>query len=103
MMSNKEFISILSKKINVKLNIKKENLFEILKEVKKLAIDVLLKGQKLKIQQFGTFELKQKNERFVYNVYYNKMQLVPPKKVVIFKCSKKLHLWSKIDKLKIWK
>lgn len=85
-MNKKEFINLL----NMKINIPKNQLKIILDNAQELLVDLLLKGQKLNIKGFGSFSVKEKNERKYFNVYLNQVKLAMPKKVVVFKCNKKL-------------
>ena len=86
LMNKKEFINLL----NMKINIPKNQLKIILDNAQELLVDLLLKGQKLNIKGFGSFSVKEKNERKHFNVYLNQVKLAMPKKVIVFKCNKKL-------------
>ena len=86
LMNKKEFINLL----NMKINIPKNQLKIILDNAQELLVDLLLKGQKLNIKGFGSFSVKEKNERKYFNVYLNQVKLAMPKKVIVFKCNKKL-------------
>ena len=86
LMNKKEFINLL----NMKINIPKNQLKIILDNAQELLVDLLLKGQKLNIKGFGSFSVKEKNERKYFNVYLNQVKFAMPKKVVVFKCNKKL-------------
>ena len=85
-MKNNEFIEILSEKLNfTKKDTKKcvDTMFYLLKEI-------LIKGNTIKINNFGNFKVVEKNERIIYNPFLNKKILIPPKKVISFKSCKKL-------------
>lgn len=74
----------------MKINVSKNELETILNCAQDLLLDMLLKGQKLNIKGFGTFFIKEKCERKYYDIRLNKVCFVPPKKVIVFKCNKKL-------------
>ncbi len=85
-MNKKEFINLLNMKINIPKN-KLEVIFDCAQD---LIIDMLIKGQKLNIKGFGTFFVKEKSERKYFNIHLNQVRLLPPKKVIAFKCTKNL-------------
>ena len=85
-MNKKEFINYL----NMKLNISKNKLDIILNGAQDLLLDMILKGQKVHIKDFGTFFIKEKCERKYYDIRLNRICIVTPKKVIVFKCNKKL-------------
>ncbi len=85
-MNKKQFIDELKKRINMPRNIVENNLditIELLKEI-------LFKGEKVKLKNFGSFYFKQYKERLFFNPHTNSKTYLPPKKVIVFKCSKRL-------------
>ena len=51
----------------------------------------LASGEEVKISGFGKFQIKTKNERRGRNPATNEDLILPPRKVVTFKCSGKLR------------
>ena len=85
-MNKKQFIDELKKRINMPRNIVENNLditIELLKEI-------LFKGEKVKLKNFGSFYFKQYKERLFFNPHTNSKTYLPPKKAIVFKCSKRL-------------
>lgn len=85
-MNKKQFIDELKKRVNMPRNIV-ENNFDVTLSLLK---EVLFKGEKIKIKNFGIFYFKQIKERLFFNPQKNSTMLCPPRKVIVFKCSKKL-------------
>ena len=52
--------------------------------------NALVNGDDVKISTFGTFAIRQKNERIGRNPKTNEEVVIPPRKVVVFKPSQKL-------------
>lgn len=85
-MNKKQFIDELKNRINMPRNVVENNLditIELLKEI-------LFKGEKVKLKNFGSFYFKQYKERLFFNPHTNSRTYLPPKKVIVFKCSKRL-------------
>ena len=85
-MNKKQFIDELKNRINMPRNVVENNLditIELLKEI-------LFKGEKVKLKNFGSFYFKQYKERLFFNPHTNSKIYLPPKKVIVFKCSKRL-------------
>lgn len=82
-MNNKEFINALALRDNQNIKDTRQ-LVEALVSVISEALD---NGDAICIQNFGTFEVKKKNERIIVNPTTKQRQLVPPKLVVGFKPS----------------
>ena len=59
-------------------------------ELKNFVVELVQKGQKVNIKNFGSFKLIQKNERLCYNPQTRGRVLVSQKKVVVFKMSNQL-------------
>lgn len=85
-MNKNEFISELKKRINMPRR-EVENNFDITLELLK---EILLKGEKVKLKNFGVFCFKQYRERLFFNPHTNAKTYLPPKKVIVFRCSKTL-------------
>ena len=85
-MNKKQFIDELKNRINMPRNVVENNLditIELLKEI-------LFKGEKVKLKNLGSFYFKQYKERLFFNPHTNSKTYLPPKKVIVFKCSKRL-------------
>lgn len=85
-MTNKMFIIEFSKKI--KMPTKQTE--QIVDELKNFISELVQKGIKVNIKNFGSFKLVQKNERLCYNPQTRGKVLVEQKKVVVFKMSNQL-------------
>ena len=85
-MTNKMFIMEFSKKI--KTSTKQTE--QIIGELKNFISELVQKGIKVNIKNFGSFKLVQKNERLCYNPQTRGRVLVEQKKVVVFKMSNQL-------------
>ncbi len=85
-MNKKQFVDELKNRINMPRSIVENNLditLDLLKEI-------LFKGEKVKLKNFGSFYFKQYKERLFFNPHTNSKTYLPPKKVIVFKCSKRL-------------
>ena len=80
------FIKELSKKINMN-TLQTEDIIETTKD---FVLELVKKGIKVNIKNFGSFKLVQKNERLCYNPQTRGRVLVSQKKVVVFKMSNQL-------------
>lgn len=80
------FIKELSKKINMS-TLQTE---DIIKTTKDFVLELVKKGIKVNIKNFGSFKLVQKNERLCYNPQTRGRVLLSQKKVVVFKMSNQL-------------
>ena len=80
------FIKELSKKINMSTLQTKD----IIETTKDFVLELVKKGIKVNIKNFGSFKLVQKNERLCYNPQTRGRVLVSQKKVVVFKMSNQL-------------
>lgn len=80
------FIKELSKKINMS-TLQTEDIIETTKD---FVLELVKKGIKVNIKNFGSFKLVQKNERLCYNPQTRGRVLVSQKKVVVFKMSNQL-------------
>jgi nucleoid DNA-binding protein len=85
-MTNNMFIKLFSKKINMNI----EQTQQFVDELKNFVVELVQKGQKVNIKNFGSFKLVQKNERLCYNPQTRGRVLVSQKKVVVFKMSNQL-------------
>ena len=85
-MTNKTFITEFSKIINLPTN----QTQQILDNLKNFICELVQKGIKVNIKNFGSFKLVQKNERLCYNPQTRGKVLSPQKKVVVFKMSNQL-------------
>ena len=80
-MNHKEFISILSKD----LDISAKDTSEIVNRIVSAMRDELQKGNTVNIQDFGSFEVKKKMERISVIPSTQHRVLVPPKLTLTFK------------------
>ena len=85
-MNKNQFINYLSKRLNTTI----KNTQKYLNETKLLIIDILQKGEKLCLRDFGNFALVEKNERIYFNPQTHGKILVPAKKMIVFRQSKRL-------------
>lgn len=85
-MTNNMFIKEFSKKINMSV-LQTENIIDNLKD---FVLELVQKGIKVNLKNFGSFKLVQKNERLCYNPQTRGRVLVSQKKVVVFKMSNQL-------------
>ena len=85
-MTNKMFVTEFSKIIKLPTN----QTEQIVERLKNFICELVQKGQKVCIKNFGSFRLVQKNERLCYNPQTRGKVLVGQKKVVVFKMSNQL-------------
>ena len=83
-------------KTDLALAIQKENGFtlkqaqELVETILKIIKETLGSGEEVLISGFGKFRVKQKAERMGRNPATGSKMLLPPRRVVTFKCSGKL-------------
>lgn len=80
-MNNKEFISVLANKTNMK-PADTQNLVD---ELIAVMSDCFQEGDSVQMANFGCFEVKKKLERVMVNPATAQRMLVPPKLVLAFK------------------
>ncbi|RRD77014.1 HU family DNA-binding protein [Alloprevotella sp. OH1205_COT-284] len=85
-MNNKEFIAALSNRSETTQKETKQ----LVESLVNVIADALDEGATISIQNFGTFEVKKKNERIIVNPTTRQRQLIPPKLAVAFKPSNAL-------------
>jgi nucleoid DNA-binding protein len=90
-MNSAEFITALSQK----LQLSKTEVTKRVEDTASIITAELLKDNSVSLSNFGTFEVKKRNERISVNPASGKKVLLPPKLVVKFKVSNSLK-----DKLK---
>lgn len=82
-MTNKEFIEMLSRKTSFETS--------DVKELSATLIDIMLHnvadGDSVTIQGFGSFEVREKARRKIYNPTSKNYMVVPPKKTLGYKMS----------------
>tara|TARA_B100001029_G_C15053141_1_gene452297 strand:- start:876 stop:1178 length:303 start_codon:yes stop_codon:yes gene_type:complete len=76
------------KSVYMKVGFPKSVIEEILNDLINLIIENIKKENKLKISNFGTFILREKNERIGRNPKTKEEKIVNKRKVVLFKPSK---------------
>ena len=86
MMTQKELISETAKS----LDMTKVQTEQLLNATSELIIQALLDGKSVMIQNFGTLEVKQKNERVTVHPKTGVRTLTPPKLQVNFKANPNL-------------
>lgn len=82
-MNNKEFIDNIAQKTGCG----KELVTHLLDSFISIVAESVLGGNSISVQGFGTFELKEKSERKIYNPSSKSFKTVPSKKVVNYKMS----------------
>ena len=85
-MTQKELISETAKS----LDMTKVQTEQLLKATRELIVQALLDGKSVMIQNFGTLEVKQKNERVTVHPKTGVRTLTPPKLQVNFKANPNL-------------
>lgn len=80
-MNNKEFISALS----LRAGYTQADTQRLVTSVINAMADCFIEGNNIAVPNFGTFEIKKKNERIMVNPTTQKRMLVPPKLVLTFK------------------
>lgn len=87
-MNNKEFITTLAKS----LDIKEDNAESGVTMLVRALTDLLSEKENtvLKLKNFGSFEIKKREERFAVNPSTKQKMLVPPKLTFIFHSSPSL-------------
>lgn len=80
-MNNKEFISALS----LRAGYTQADTQRLVTNVINAMADSFIEGNNVNVANFGTFEIKKKNERVMVNPTTQKRMLVPPKLVLSFK------------------
>lgn len=80
-MNNKEFISALS----LRTSYTQADTQRLVNSIINAMADSFIEGNNISVANFGTFEIKKKNERVMVNPTTQKRMLVPPKLVLTFK------------------
>ena len=83
-MNNKEFITALAKRKDMKAS----DTQDMVRTVVYSVIDSLCEGENVTLSNLGTFEVKKRLERIIVNPGTKQKMLVPPKLVVNFKMKK---------------
>lgn len=84
-MNKSELLEIVSKRTNIS----KRKLEEVLKQTKLLIAEVLNKGGKLEIKDFGKLEMKESNQRLYRNPITKRLYYSDKKRYVKLKLFKK--------------
>ena len=82
-MKNKDFIAKLSQRTGLNATDTQNMVFQLIDAM----VERYQEGDSVSIQNFGTFEVKKKQERIIVNPSTGKRMLVPPKLVLGFKIS----------------
>lgn len=80
----------LTEKLVAKTGLTKKEAEDIVGVTLKLIAEALLKGENVKLTDFGTFECKDRKERQGTNPKTGELIKIPAKKAVSFKLAKKL-------------
>jgi len=82
-MTNKDLINGISSQTGMT----KKQTGDLLDSTISIMLDELMQGKQIQILEFGTFEIRQKNERVSVNPITQKRTIVPPKQQLSFKLS----------------
>ena len=82
-MTNKDLINSISSRTGMT----KKHAGDLLDSTISIMLDELMQGKQIQILEFGTFEIRQKNERVSVNPITQKRTIVPPKQQLSFKLS----------------
>lgn len=82
-MTNKDLINGISSQTGMT----KKQAGDLLDSTISIMLDELMQGKQIQILEFGTFEIRQKNERVSVNPITQKRTIVPPKQQLSFKLS----------------
>lgn len=74
--------------VSFKTRFTKKDCLTCLNTIKEVIIDTLKKGEKVSFTGFGRFEVKQRSERKVINPVTKQVNIVPKKKIPVFKTGK---------------
>jgi DNA-binding protein HU-beta len=85
-MTKEELIS----KIAEQVNLPKAGVNRCLKAFIEVVSDALQKGERLRLPDFGTFEVKERAQRKGRNPQTGEIITIPARKVVVFRTSKRL-------------
>lgn len=85
-MTNKELINAIS----TQTGMTKKSVGEMLQSTIEIILDRLAEGKQVSIQEFGTFEMRQKNERVSVHPVTKERTIVPAKRQITFKQSPSL-------------
>ena len=69
----------------------------LLEDVFQIILKNLISNKKVKIEKFGTFSLRNKNERIGRNPKTKEVKIISSRKVVLFKPSKELKNYINND------
>ena len=83
--------------IYMQLGLSKSILDLILEDILNLIVKNLKKNKKVKISNFGTFEVRYKNKRIGRNPKTKEKKIITARNVVLFKPSKDLKKFINID------
>ena len=83
--------------IYMQLGLSKNILDLILEDILKLIIKNLKKNKKVKISNFGTFEVRYKNKRIGRNPKTKEKKIITARNVVLFKPSKEFKKFININ------
>ena len=90
-MNNKQFIAELAQRLGYTAQDTQKMMYSVIDAM----ADTFQEGNTVAVQNFGSFEVKKKNERIIQNPSTGQRMLVPPKLTLGFKIS---PTWK--DKLK---
>lgn len=82
-MNNKEFINELAQRTNYT----QQNTQKMVLSVIEALVQTVEEEQSAQVPQFGTFEVKKRNERILVNPNNGKKMMVPPKLILGFRAA----------------
>ena len=82
--------SVIVESVHNRLGIPKKECTEIIETLLEIIKSTLASGEDVMISGFGKFNVKDKKERRGRNPATDEDMILPPRKVVMFKCSGKL-------------
>lgn len=83
--------TIIAEKIQNKLNLSRTTTYEVMEEFLEIIKDTIENGEDIMISGFGKFCVNEKKARKGRNPATDQEMILPPRRVVTFKCSGKLR------------
>lgn len=83
MITSRQFVNILARNAGVTTS----EAADMLAKIVALMVDTAKNGDSVNLQGFGTFELKEKAEKRLFNPKLNEYRIVPASKTISFRAS----------------
>lgn len=83
MITSRQFVNILARNAGVTTS----EASELLSKLVELTIETVKNGDTINLQGFGTFDLKEKAEKRLYNPKLNEYRVIPASKTISFRAS----------------